>query len=291
MKQSPPRPVSFDYLLVEDRTNMELSPPVPAPLAAPPTKPRISPFAPSHPTAYSNSPSSNVPSTHGHVHSLPPPPNYSPPSFLAGMLPSSSSSSRLMNKLPTVNPPLPTTNRRISAFSHASASSTASSRTNSGANTPSIVEPLTTHEPNRMVAAVIESEKSSTATRKKTPEEIVCDSLCELQRSHPARPTTTTTPLHEIAPSISISSCESSTVIEGGGKRKRARSRDPVSTSPPLPPPLRTSSVESGLPPREDLVEFDSNGIPKKELKQTKRAAQNRAAQRAFRERKEQHIR
>ncbi|KAI5481253.1 basic-leucine zipper transcription factor-like protein [Pseudohyphozyma bogoriensis] len=73
---------------------------------------------------------------------------------------------------------------------------------------------------------------------------------------------------------------------KGTGRKRKKTSEDVVEVGEGANGDLATTAGASGSGEEEALVSADGNKV----LKNTKRAAQNRAAQRAFRERKEAHV-
>ncbi|GAA5859375.1 hypothetical protein JCM1840_004586 [Sporobolomyces johnsonii] len=251
--------------------------------------PKISAFAPTRAAAAQPAPTPSQqhcppadPSASTSAPCLPPP---QPPSHKYSS-PSPYLSTILNAPTTSVRPPIPTTNPRISAF----ASSPTSAPTPPPSLTPTEHSPPSWHTTTHG-GPPSDGESALTGW--------ACEALSQLKR-HGSRSGSKSTSSQD-APEIGRTP-HTSVEFDGGEADGEVASASGSATPEPGPwgggagwakAPSRKRTKKEGDSPAEGTDEGaeGSGGKAKKELKQTKRAAQNRAAQRAFRERKEQHIR
>ncbi|BGP42297.1 hypothetical protein JCM10450v2_006391 [Rhodotorula kratochvilovae] len=245
-----------------------------APLAAQP-KPKIPAFAPaaaspSSPAAHALAPAplpATAPPPPSFAHSAPPPlasTSYAPPQSF------SASAGTAMRA------PIPTTNRRIPAFGPSSSAGHPPSGPLPSVNSLLSPAPPSAFDQSYILAPAHTAHAAA-------EDDVAAEALSALARGPSLSP-----PTPPFGPAPTFPSARRVSIEAGLGRRESLASvgEEPAqSLSPP------ESSASPNGTTMGDGADDDGRGKGKKELKQTKRAAQNRAAQRAFRERKQQQIR
>ncbi|GAA5920376.1 hypothetical protein JCM1841_005598 [Sporobolomyces salmonicolor] len=269
-----------------------------APSSAPATRLTISAFAPSPAVvAQSAPPRSQQPCRpHDLLASTSAP--YLPPHPPSHKYSSSSPYLSTILNAPTtsVRPPIPTTNRPLSAF----ASRPTSAPAPPPSHTPTDVTPIE-HAPTEHSPPGWHTPPTTHGGPPSDGESALtgwaCEALSQLKRhgSCSGNKSTSSQDALEMGRTVSTSvEFEGEAEGEMGSASGSATPEPgPLSGAGWAKAPSRKRVNKEGESPVEGTDEGaeGSGGKAKKELKQTKRAAQNRAAQRAFRERKEQHIR